>query len=339
MNVNDSPVAPGPPNLISALFAGFEAIANQIALILFPVVFDLLIWLGPHLRVRQLVDGFIQQITSSPGWDAYAGDEMLMANTELLKVAAERLNLMSILRSYPVGIPSLMAGRLPIEVPNGALNFWELSSWGWIVVIWILLTVIGLIAGTLYYLVVAQAALAGQVSWRQAFMEWPRASLQVLLLFLLLGIFLLSLSIPSSCLISVFAAGGLLSAQISMLIFGGVLLWLFFPLILSPQGIFAKRYNVLVAIKNSVSLTRMTLPTTGLLFLAILVLSQGLDLLWRVPEETSWLTLLGVAGHAFVATSLLAATFIYYRDADRWVQNVLRKMRISSGVLSNGRKS
>jgi hypothetical protein len=42
------------------------------------------------------------------------------------------------------------------------------------------------------------------------------------------------------------------------------------------------------------------------------------------PEETSWLSLVGVAGHAFVTTGLLAASFIYYRDADRWVKAILK---------------
>ena len=53
-----------------------------------------------------------------------------------------------------------------------------------------------------------------------------------------------------------------------------------------------------------------------------------MDLLWRTPDEASWLMLVGIAGHAFVTTSLLAATFIYYRDADRWTEDTLRKMKL-----------
>jgi len=103
-------------------------------------------------------------------------------------------------------------------------------------------------------------------------------------------------------------------------------LWLGFPLIFTPHGIFANHSNVLVALRNSIRVTRMTLPSTSLFFLAILMISEGLDILWRVPAENSWLMLVGVAGHAFITTGLLAATFVYYRDADRWVQVMLAKM-------------
>jgi hypothetical protein len=72
-------------------------------------------------------------------------------------------------------------------------------------------------------------------------------------------------------------------------------------------------------------LTRLTLPKTSLLFLSMLVISEGLDTLWRVPGERSWMSFVGVLGHAFVSTSLLAASFIYYRDATRWVQRLIQQ--------------
>ena len=74
-------------------------------------------------------------------------------------------------------------------------------------------------------------------------------------------------------------------------------------------------------------LTRMTLPTTSFFFLSVLVLSEGMNILWRVPPENSWLTLLGVAGHAFITSALLAASFVYYRDADHWSQETLKLLK------------
>jgi len=100
------------------------------------------------------------------------------------------------------------------------------------------------------------------------------------------------------------------------------LIWLIFPLLLSAHGIFVYGNNMLASVKKSFTLTRMTYPTTALLFLAVLIISQGLDILWRIPAEDSWFTLVGILGHAFVTTGLLSATFIYYRNADRWIQRV-----------------
>jgi hypothetical protein len=59
----------------------------------------------------------------------------------------------------------------------------------------------------------------------------------------------------------------------------------------------------------------------------VVVLSEGLDVLWRVPKDASWLTLVGLAGHGFISTGLLAATFIYYRDATQWVEEVLKQVK------------
>jgi len=37
-----------------------------------------------------------------------------------------------------------------------------------------------------------------------------------------------------------------------------------------------------------------------------------------------------LAGHAFIVTSLLATCFIYYRDANRWMQRVIQQAQLSS---------
>jgi hypothetical protein len=78
----------------------------------------------------------------------------------------------------------------------------------------------------------------------------------------------------------------------------------------------------------------MTLPTTSLFILSVLVISEGLDLLWRIPPETSWLTLVGVCGHAFITSALLAASFIYYRDADHWTQETLKMLKSQRNMQS-----
>jgi hypothetical protein len=39
------------------------------------------------------------------------------------------------------------------------------------------------------------------------------------------------------------------------------------------------------------------------------------------------MTLVGILGHAFVTTSLLAASFIYYRDMQVWLQTVFEKLK------------
>jgi hypothetical protein len=35
----------------------------------------------------------------------------------------------------------------------------------------------------------------------------------------------------------------------------------------------------------------------------------------------------GIAGHAFVSTALLAASFVYYRDANAWLTAVMERLK------------
>jgi hypothetical protein len=37
------------------------------------------------------------------------------------------------------------------------------------------------------------------------------------------------------------------------------------------------------------------------------------------------MTLVGIAGHAFITTAILAASFVYYRDMNIWLQTVFEK--------------
>ena len=51
------------------------------------------------------------------------------------------------------------------------------------------------------------------------------------------------------------------------------------------------------------------------------LVSELLNKLWMMPAPDSWLLLLGVGGHAFVVTGLIVASFIYYREGLRWMQD------------------
>ena len=139
-------------------------------------------------------------------------------------------------------------------------------------------------------------------------------------------------SIPSSCLITAISVSGFAVGRLGIFFVGGVILWLLFPLLFSAHGIFVNQNKMWESVRKSIRLTRMTLPKTALFFLSIILIGEALDMLWSTPEEYSWLTLVGVAGHALVTTGLLAASFVYYRDADRWVNWVLKQATLSSST-------
>jgi len=327
MNETNLKVLPSPPSLVKTIVAGFDNITNNIGLILFPIGLDLLIWFAPRLRLVNLINNLVgsmvnQTMEVAPDMET---EEIIRTAEELWILAGERINILISLRSYPVGIPSLMSSILPLNNPLGTPQFIDVNSVINVFFLAIILSLVGLVIGTLFFNSVCQAAVKNAVNWRQMVKDWPRLSIQVILLSLTWLLIIVGLSIPASCVASLAALGSLALGQCVFLIFGGFLIWIIFPLLFSPHGIFISGRNAWASIKQGFLITRLTLPTTSLFFLAILLLIQGLGFLWRVPPEDSWLMLLSTAGHAFITTSVLSASFIYYRDAEIWVQSIQKK--------------
>lgn len=322
MNNVNAQVLPAPPSLTKSLMAGFDAITSHIGLILFPVILDLVLWFGPHVRMSRLVQALIDEVTNTPGMNTPDLVETSKVYRELWTLVAQRFNLLMSLRSYPVGIPSLMVSREPMTFPGGTPSLLEVPSFGAAIGLWLLLTALGLMLGTLYFSFVAQASVSSQTDWRHVLSQWPWAFLQVLYLALFWFALLLGVSIPFSCFLVFLLSSGIGLNGIVTLLFGGILIWMLLPLVFSPHGIFVKGLSMWASVRAGIHLTRLTLPSTALFILFVVVLSEGLDVLWRVPLENSWLAVIGVLGHAFVTTGLLAATFIYYREADLWAQKI-----------------
>lgn len=330
MNAPEKVIHPSPPKIFKAIRGGFDSIANQIYIILIPFILDLWLWLGPHLQIKNLMATILSSIPSSSGLQSTTVDTLAQIDIGQIEPYLERINLMTVLRSYPVGIPSLVTSILPLEIPIGSPLFVDISSPWFAILLWLIFTLVGTIAGTLYFMVIAQVALNGRVRWKEAISALPHAAMQMIGLTISVAFLGIILLVPAVCILSFMMTSGIPVSQIGAFVIFGMLLWILFPLSFTPLGIVASRLNFITAVQRSALLTRINLPATVLFFGTVIIASQGLDVLWRVPEENSWLTLVGLAGHAFVASSLLAAAFVYYRDADAWAQQVAQGLRGSN---------
>lgn len=337
MDKLDTQVMPVPPNMITSLRAGFDAIANRIVIITIPIILDLFLWLGPHLQVKTLLTNYVNAVaataTATPSGQQ---GNIISTMVETMNTIASQFNLFSLLRTFPVGIPSLMATKSPIEIPMGIPVIFDVTNPIGVVLIIFAFLGVGLVLGSFYYLLVAQVSFNHKIEIKKILQNWLWAAFQVISLGVALIILFLIVSIPSSCIISSIAIYGLPLGQLAVFIYLGIILWLAFPLLFSAHGIFVNHNNVLVSVQRSVAMTRMTLPTTSLFLLCIFAISEGLDILWRVPPDKSWLTLIGVGGHAFVTSALLASSFIYYRDADIWSQGMLKQLKSKRTAIING---
>ena len=329
MKTADVQALPAPPSLIGSLLAGFNATANHIDLVLLPIFLDLFLWFGPHLRLARLVDGLLSNAASQSGVLGMESTDLLQAGGKFWASVTERLNLFSSIRSYPVGVPSLMASSQPLNTPIGKPVFMDTGSIGLVILFWIFISILGLAIGTLYFSIVSQAAVSGQVSWRSAFSAWRWEVPQVLLLALLWTGIIVAIFVPASCLLSTIVFAGLPFADMALFIYAGLVLWILFPLFFSPFGIFLYQRKMSDSVKDSMRVTRMTMPRSLLFLLIILLVDEGFTILWQVPEDVSWLAVIGIIGHAFIATGLVAACFIYYRDASRWSQRLIQQAALS----------
>lgn len=321
---------PPAPNLIGSLRSGFDTVANHITVILLPLVLDLLLWFGPRLQLTTILKSYINQIVQLYKLADPGSTDLLKPIQDTWLQIAERFNLLVTLRSYPIGVPSLMVSALPNINPVGQSFSFEVTSIGIAFLLVLAFTLLGLVIGTFYFALISQVAVSGKIDLRLAFKDWPWASGQVIGLAALSFLFLLLISLPASFLLSFMAVGGLALGQCAFLVYAGFAVWLILPLFFSPHGIFVYRYPIFRSIKASATIIRRTLPTATLFLLVIFLLNKGLDLLWLIPAENSWLLLIGILGHAFVTTGLLAASFYFYLDADRWVRSLIQLGKIAS---------
>lgn len=326
-NLIDPKSIPAPPNLVRSFSTGFDTISNHLWLILFPIVLDLFLWWGPRLRIENWLRSVLSEPFFATGLQAADTQEMLASSKDLWLELSSQFNLMTILRTYPVGVTSLMAGISPAGAPTTSGPVLQTTSFlailGWICGLGLL----GLGLGTFFYTGVSQVVLQKKVVWRDVFLEWPLKYWRVIALTLFWMLLFVSVSMLFSCMLTLLAIVGIGIGTFTIMLYGFVMVWLLIPLAFSAHGIFVYERPVLASIKDSARLTRLTMPTTMLFLLALVLISQGLNIIWSLPEETSWMSLVGIIGHGFVSTALLAASFVYYRDASQWVQQVMHSLQ------------
>jgi hypothetical protein len=315
---------------MGSLKAGFEAVSSHVWLIVLPLLLDLFLWLGPRLSVHGLLGPVFRMVfnearttlTSSADLQRFTDYQAAFG------VLVERFNLLSLLgklQLFPVGISSLLAQTMPVETPLGSQNVVQITSIPGLLVLGFLLTLIGWIAGGVYFHWVSGIVLGN--AGRPMMLSFSWAIIQTLLLSFIWVIGLFMVMIPMMVILTILTLLSPVLASGILLIALFFSFWLIVPLFFTPHGIFVRRQNALYSIVTSLRMARFTLPTSGLFVLCVFLLTTGLNYLWSVPTDNSWMLLVGISGHAFITTALLAASFVYYRDMNAWLQTILERLQ------------
>jgi hypothetical protein len=337
MNMQRLETLPPPPGVIGSLRAGFDAVSRHVNLILFPLTLDLWLWLGPRLSVDRLLNPYFKFLFEQAGRGlASASDLQRIAGVQAAFMdGLERFNLLSLLGklvTFPIGVSSLLVETMPVATPYGEQRVVQILSLPGLVGLMFLFILIGWVGGGLYFRWVSGTALGGE----EAGVSSARAIIQTFILSVIWFIGLAIAMVPVFVVLTLLALISPALANGAVFVMLMLSFWLIVPLFFTPHGIFVSRQNAFSSVLSSLRMARFTLPTSGLFVLSTFLLYRGLNYLWSVPPNDSWMLLIGIAGHAFITTALLAASFVYYRDMHVWLQTVFEQAK--QGQTISGRR-
>jgi hypothetical protein len=335
MDMQKFEALPPPPGVIASLQAGFNVVSSHVVLITLPVLLNAFLWLGPRVSVGQWYGAIFENWINFLKRNGLPAQDLAVytENAPLFVDFMEKLNWLGWVRTLPIGIPALLLdlpNKFPVQTPLGMQGVIQLSSFTVVVGSVLLLTFIGWLGGGLYFRVVAGASLGED----EAGIGLLRAFTQTILLSVLWGIGSVIILLPLLLVVSVLTAINPLLAQVAFFIIMFFMFWLVVPLFFTPHGIFVRKQNAIVSIMSSLRMSRFTLPTSSMFVLSVFLLARGLSYLWTIPASDSWLLLVGILGHAFISTTLLSASFVYYRDMTNWLQDVYERFQKMSNRSS-----
>ena len=324
-NKIDLSTLPPPPSVIRALVRGFNTVANHIYLILLPVLLDVFLWLGPQVKAEpvftplgELLKASMQQIPEDV--------------STLLTEFSSGFNLLTVIRTFPVGVFSLFSAALSTDTPLGPKDVIATTSVEQVLLVLLGVNLIGILLGAIYFHLVSTKSLEPKSAQNPA-----QKVLNVVLLNLAWTFVFMLLYIPI----------GIVAVLLSLIpdpirsIVGLVLMvpasWFVMFYFFSFFPLFLFNVNIWQSIKLTWKAVRFGLPTLGWFAIVTLIISQGMDYLWRSAPSSSWMAGVGVLGHGFIATGLLSASFIFFLENIFWIELTLKKMNkiIEPGLPAN----
>jgi hypothetical protein len=324
-----------PPRMVPIILAGFNTVASHVYLIILPVLVDLLLWFGPKLHMKSLLLPIFTDFSNnllkiSPAEMV----DTVKSSQALWEQLLNQLNLGNAIRTFPVGVPSIIARISPVATPLN--NGWviEIPTFNLVFAALALLLLVGFLLGTVYFYLISRVTNKEVEPF--SFKDLLNNYLQSILMFCMFLAIALVISIPGFIVLSIFSLISPSLAQFVLLFAAFIALWLVIPLVFSPHGVFVLKQKALASMLISVRLVRFFLPGTGLFFMTTVLISEGMNLLWTMPDTNSWMALIGVGGHAFIITGLLTASFIYYREGLRWMQENLKRIAEAAKTVESG---
>ena len=335
LSIHASQMPKPPLGALGALRAGFAAVNNRFELALFPLVLDLFLWLGPRLSIKPITIQLDQLLVA--GAPAYGNNPQMAQQLEqmraMLTLLGNQYNLFSVLSTVPLGVPSLMAARMPESVPAG----WNPAVWPVYnlllhLALVVLFNLAGFFLGAVYFNCIAQQVRTQRVDaglvLRQVWGDWVRLVVLAVLVALALGVVLAPVWFVGSLLAMLAPMLGTLVVVVTLT----VVMWGVFYLGFTVPAISLERRGLLGGLWDSARVAQASLPATAGLYSLLFLSNLLLTAIWNLVTPDSWVTLAALGGNALVATALVSAFFAYYQDRYRWWNEMRQALRASQAA-------
>ena len=329
VNIPDNQVEPKPISILSALVAGFDRIAAKPLLILPSLLLDLFLWFGPHLTVPSLLYAAVAGLSIPAGADPGMTEQLVLFR-ETVDLFGERYNLLTafstlpggmpfnflfaLLTSVSVGIPSLVAGRMPLLTPLGQASQVEILDPMFVVSIWFTLALAGVGVGAIFHRLVAKQV-DPSVKYGHLWRDWLK------LIFLAVGGYLFTVIVLT---IGMLIAGvdGLAYIALPVLFVAGIYA------AFTPHGIIRYRLGIWDALKQSIRVVRFNFfGSTGYLLTAFLIMWVSTSQVWSLAQEDSWVFALAILGHAVITATLIAGSYAFFQGRKDWLEWQLARIK------------
>jgi hypothetical protein len=307
--------------VIDTLTAGFNTVAKKLWLMIVPVILELYLWLGPKLSAAPVIAQTLQDIQRSLDGLAMPAETQMGAQQMIemlngIQQTVGRTNLFSLLAWGRLGMPSIMGTR-PIEPQVDRVI--ELTSAGQLLGVQLLLLMAGLFIACFFLGMLGQEVRGEGVRLGTLIRRVPRYWLYLVVLFVPLAI------------VMVIAFTMTIFLGFMFLLAMALLLWILLYMYFVPEAITMGEASPLRAVFSSFTVVRMFFwPTVGLVLL-INVLVFGMGMVWQAMMGSTVGTAAAILLNAYVGTSLVAASFIFYRDrVNMWIAALKQQQQRSA---------
>lgn len=343
-----------PIGVIDSLASGLETVATHLPLLLLPLLLDVILWLGPRVSFRPLLVWLGDFVANDPsptsllvllsvlylGFPFFAHQEMwrpiLLAfpQTEQTSFAGVAEAVRSITQSAPdqflsVSVmPSMVAGRSAGLLPFGYTPpIWQIQTPVEVLVLRLLLFLVGLVLLIVYLTLIAQQIREGHngpgwVARRASVVLIQVVAVLILLLVVAVGAALmLSMALSAIVLLGSMLGGNQLAealASITLLLLFLMASWFILLTAFTVHGMLMNDRGVFAAMWDSLRVVQWNMSSTFGLLLVMFIVAMAAYYVRGWLDPGSLLMPIGMVGHAFISTGLLAATFVFFKDRYRY---------------------